>query len=115
MRRSTLAIFVLLASVSLLAACAGEDDPACEDTAPLMRGAMVIATECTGCHSTSATNRNGAPPAVNFDSPPDIDAHEAKIRNRALARQNMPPLPPLGPGPLEAGQIADVQAFLDCR
>ena len=76
---------------------------------------MVIATACTGCHSTSTTNRNGAPPGVNFDSPPDIDLHEASIRTRALVRQTMPPVQPLGPGPLDAAQIADVQAFLDCR
>jgi uncharacterized membrane protein len=115
MLRPTLAIFVLLAAFSLLAACEADPDPACADTAQQMRGAMAIAVNCTGCHSTSATNRNGAPVNVNFDSAPDIDTHEAKIRERAVVRQNMPPAQPLGPGSLEAGEIADIAAFLDCR
>lgn len=114
MLRSTLAIFVLLASFLLLTACEA-DDPACEDTAQQMRGAMVIAVNCTGCHSTSAINRNGAPVNVNFDSPPDIDVHGAKIRLRAVERRNMPPSPPLGPGSLDDAEVTDLQAFLDCR
>lgn len=115
MPRSTLEIFTLLAAVALFAGCGDETDPACQDTAQQMRGAMVIAVNCLGCHSTSANNRNGAPIGVNFDSPPDIDLHQDKIRERAVVRQNMPPPAPLGPGPLEAAEIADVQAFLDCR
>lgn len=113
MLRSTLTIFALVASASLLAACGGNDD--CADTAQQMRGAMVIAVSCTTCHSAAANDRNGAPIAVNFDSPPDIDLHEDKIRTRAIERRNMPPAPPLGPGALDADEIADLEAFLDCR
>jgi uncharacterized membrane protein len=115
MFRPTRAIFVLLASVSLFAGCDGGPEPGCEDMAQQVRGAMTLGTRCTGCHSTSTTNRNGAPSGVNFDSPPDIDLHQDKIRNRALVMRNMPPLPPLGQGPLTDAERADVQAFLDCR
>lgn len=114
MHRPTRAILVLLACAALLAACDGPA-PGCEDMAQQVRGAMTLADRCTGCHSTATTDRNGAPAGVNFDSPPDIDEHEDKIRNRALVMRNMPPRPPLGPGALSDAEVADVQAFLDCR
>jgi uncharacterized membrane protein len=116
MLRSTLKIFFLLASFSFLAACGGGDDgPDCTDTAQQMRGSMVIAMTCTNCHSASLTGtaRNGAPPAVNFDNAADIDMHEAKIRTRAIDVPSMPPA--ANGGPIAANQIADLEAFLDCR
>jgi uncharacterized membrane protein len=115
MLRPTRAIFVLLASLSLLAACDGGPEPGCEDMAQQVRGAMTLANRCTGCHSTSANDRNGAPAGVNFDSAADIDVHQDKMRNRAVVMRNMPPAPPLGQGPLTDAEVADVQAFLDCR
>lgn len=116
MLRSTLKLLVLLASFSFLAACGGGDDgPDCTDTMATSRGALVIGANCTGCHSATSANRNGAPPAVNFDNGADIDTHEARIRDRAINLKTMPPAAPTGPGPLPAGQASDLEAYLDCR
>jgi len=115
MLRSTLKLLVLLASFSFLAACGGDDGPDCTDTMAQMRGSVVVMGTCTACHSATSANRNGAPPAVNFDSAADIDTHEARIRDRAINLKTMPPAPPTGSGPLAAGQISDLEAYLDCR
>ncbi len=113
MLRSTLKLLVILASFSSLAACGGGDEgPDCTDTAAQMRGSMVIATSCTGCHSEASANRMSAPPNVNFDDAADIDMHETRIRARAI--NNVPSvMPPTGA--LSASQKSDLEAYLDCR
>ena len=116
MLRLTLKTFVLLASFSFIAACGGGDEAAdCSDTMAQMRGFMIVDGGCKTCHSDTSANRNGAPAMVNFDNPNDIDMFESGIRTRAISQKTMPPAAPLGTGPLNDGQISDLQAFLDCR
>jgi uncharacterized membrane protein len=113
MLRSTLKIFFLLASFSFLAACGGGDDgPDCTDTAAQNRGMTVIASTCQNCHASSVTGaaRMNAPVTVTFDDAGDIDMHDDRIRVRAVEMKTMPPA-----GALPAGQISDLEAFLDCR
>lgn len=113
MLRSTVKMLALLASFSFVAACGGGDEgPACDDPAAEMRGSAVIMTACLSCHSANSTNRQNAPANVNFDTPADIDTHEARIRIRAIGDQTMPPA---ASGTLSAAQVSDLETFLDCR
>jgi len=117
MLRSTVKMLALLASLSFVVACGGDDGdggPDCTDTMAQMRGSAVIMGSCLGCHSTTATDRQSAPPNINFDTPADITAHEDRIRARAIDK-NPTPMPPPAAGTLGANQISDLEAFLDCR
>ena len=115
MIRSTLKMLALLASFSFVAACGGGDEgPACDDPAAEMRGAAVVMGTCLSCHSVDSANRQSAPPNINFDTPADIDAHEARIRARAIDKSPSP-MPPPAAATLSNSQISDLEAFLDCR
>jgi mono/diheme cytochrome c family protein len=118
MLRSTVKMLALLASLSFVVACGGDDGdsgPDCTDTMAQMRGATVISTTCQSCHAgtVTGTDRGGAPDAITFDDAADIDAQEARIRARAIDKSPTP-MPP-APGSLSAAQIADLEAYLDCR
>lgn len=116
MIRSTLKMLALLASFSFVAACGGDDGGGadCTDTAQQMRGATVISSTCQSCHagSVTGTDRGGAPDTVTFDDGADITTHEERIRVRAIDLKTMPPA---ASGTLSAAQIADLEAYLDCR
>lgn len=112
MLRSTLKTLGLLASLTFIGACGGDDggEVDCTDMAAQMRGSMVVMGTCTGCHSENATDRMSAPDGVDFDDAADVDMYEAGIRTRAIDEKTMPPT-----GPLSAEQISDLQTYLDCR
>jgi uncharacterized membrane protein len=122
MIRSTLKMLALLASFSFVAACGGDDggvdctDPA--TAAAQARGQAIVADTTSGCQSCHASsvpvaNRGGAPENITFDDAADITTNEERMRVRALEQKTMPPA--AGGGPLNAGQLDDLQAFLDCR
>jgi hypothetical protein len=48
-------------------------------------GQTFFATYCIGCHSSTATNRNGAPSDFNYDTEADIKMHLADIDTEAAA------------------------------
>ena len=50
---------------------------------------------CTSCHSTTATNRNGAPAGYDWDDEASVRAHLAMIRDAVGVGNYMPPLAPL--------------------
>jgi uncharacterized membrane protein len=119
MIRSTLKTLALLASFSFIAACGGDDGGGtdCTDTAAQTRGAAIIADGTAGCQSCHAStkvgaDRGGAPPAVTFDTPANITTQEERIRVRALEQKTMPPATART---LNAGELDDLEAFLDCR
>lgn len=119
MIRSTLKMLALLASFSFVAACGGDDGGGadCTDTAAQARGQAIVADGTSGCQSCHASakvgaDRGGAPPAITFDDAADITTNEERMRVRALDQKTMPPAPG---GPLNAGQLSDLEAFLDCR
>lgn len=120
MLRSTVKMLALLASLSFFAACGGDDGdsgPDCTDMAAQMRGAMIVSTGCQGCHASTVLgpDRSGAPDTVTFDNAADIDQHEGRIRARAIEKDPSP-MPPANSGvTLTPAQIADLEAYLDCR
>lgn len=102
--------------ILLLVACGVEDaapaDP-CDDV-PYASwetfGAGFVTENCTGCHSSTSTNRREAPEDINFDSAADVWLHADRILVRAGAEP--PTMPPLG------GTTADdrelLRAWLEC-
>ncbi len=42
-------------------------------------GQNFVASNCITCHSASSANRRGAPPGVDFDTLPGIQAHADRI------------------------------------
>ena len=46
---------------------------------------MFFTTYCTGCHSSSAANREGAPSDFNFDTEAEIKLHAADIDTEAAS------------------------------
>ena len=83
-------------------------------------GQTFFTTYCTGCHSSTATNRNGAPSDMNFDSEADIDMHLADIDAEAASgpaatNTEMPELDgPVSEPPTTAERVTLGQ-FLACE
>ena len=121
MLRSTVKMLALLASFAFVVACGGDDGGGgtdCTDTAAQTRGEAIITNTtsgCQSCHGSAVTgaDRGGAPTTITFDNAANITTHEERIRVRALEQKTMPP--PAAGGPLNAGQLSDLETFLDCR
>ncbi|MCG8423017.1 MAG: c-type cytochrome [Proteobacteria bacterium] len=115
MSKQTIRILAFLSAIVLAAVgCGGDDDGGeCPDnsTADQMMGAMLIASQCQGCHLASLTGaaRNNAPPNVNFDTAEDVMNREGRIRARAIDSSGMPP-----GGGLTQAQKDLVEIYLDC-
>jgi len=75
--------------LSLFASCTSSPSGAtCPDSnAPTYGsfGQTFMATYCTDCHSSTATNRHSAPSDINFDSMDDIRTHLTDIDVEAAA------------------------------
>lgn len=89
-----------------LLACTGTDgggdtaaavDPMCAD-APVVTyetfGAGFLAENCQSCHASTATDREGAPDHVTFDTVEDVWKHRTRVLG--LAASEAPTMPPLG-------------------
>jgi hypothetical protein len=53
-----------------------------------------FASYCTTCHSSTATNRQGAPAGYNWDDETSVRAHLAMIRDAVGVGNYMPPIAP---------------------
>ncbi len=84
------------------------------DTAPTLTwdnfGQGFMDSYCQRCHASDATDRNGAPTTVIFDTEADVIANEDRIRARALG--DSPTMPPEGGVPDE--ERALLELWLDC-
>lgn len=89
----------------LFAACASLDAPpavaeakaerpaACADTVQVTWeswGHGFFLTYCNACHSGTASNRNGAPEGVDFDTRAQASALKARVYARVLEEGTMP-------------------------
>lgn len=97
----------VLALLLALAACQGDgtdpsDTSGTADTGPsLCDDAPVVTWEnfgsgfttesCQACHASTATDRQGAPEAVVFDTEEDVLAHADSILGRVIDTMDMPP------------------------
>ncbi len=81
------AIMIFGASTSAASAVAGTGPGSFEDAR------HVIDRRCAVCHSERPTDMSfgGAPAGVMFDTPEQIMAHAARIRERAVIQRTMPP------------------------
>lgn len=66
-------------------------------------------TYCAACHSSSATERYGAPEGVDFDTPQQVLDQAERVRARVLEAQTMP----LGGG-VPAEDLTLLAEWLDC-
>ena len=88
-----------------LAACQGDDDttpagtadtgPSLCDDAPVVTwenfGSGFTTESCQACHASTATDRQGAPEAVVFDTEEDALALADRILDRVVDTSDMPP------------------------
>lgn len=94
-----------LAILLALAACQGDDGattsetadtgPSLCDDAPVVTwenfGSGFTTESCQACHASTATDRQGAPEAVVFDTEEDALAHADSILGRVIDMGDMPP------------------------
>ncbi len=85
--------------------CGAEDRPVTWDG--YTRGFFL--TYCAACHSSSATERYGAPEGVDFDTPQQVLDQAERVRARVLEAQTMP----LGGG-VPAEDLTLLAEWLDC-
>lgn len=118
MFRSTAMILAFFGSLVFFAGCGGSDDEglgACptDSAVQQMEGLMVLTNNCLGCHSSTSTNRMGAPETANFDDATTVknskDAIYAKVNGTYTSGSIMPPT-----GMLGAEAIDDIRVYLSC-
>jgi len=57
----------------------GADCPTTNPPSYASFGQTFMTTYCTSCHSSSSTNRHGAPKSMNFDTEADVKKHADDI------------------------------------
>lgn len=91
-----ISLLVCALSLSLLA-CGddvGDGDVGDCDTSTLTYdnfGSSFMTSYCLDCHSTSASNRQGAPISVDFDSLMDVQNQASSVNRRSGIGTTMPP------------------------
>jgi uncharacterized membrane protein len=55
-------------------------------------GSAYMTSYCLGCHSTNASNRQGAPISVNFDTLEQVQNQASRVDARSGAGSSMPPV-----------------------
>jgi len=105
------AVFALLALVACGAANESLGQRSCPSGGtPLTYetfGAEFFGQWCESCHAASATNRNGAPPDVTFDTQAEVITWKDRIYARAADDNTSMPLGPDGPDSTTRHQLGD--------
>jgi len=88
-----LALWLMLALPASVSSSSTGTDSAAPATASFADARHVIDRRCGACHSMEPSDSTiAAPPAgVTFDLPAQIQAHAARIRERAVVTRTMPP------------------------
>ncbi len=105
--------WLLAVPLALSCACGPEtlDSRACPANAGALTyesfGKPFLDRWCNGCHAAASPNRNGAPSAVVFDTPDDVQQWKARIF--ALAADDNDSMPPNldGPPPDDRRRLGD--------
>jgi uncharacterized membrane protein len=110
--------FLCVIAIALVAAC--DDGTPTGSTCPTSNaptygsfGEVFFTTYCTGCHSGSAADRNGAPDDFNFDTEAEVKQHAVDIDTEAASgpkatNSDMPELD----GPVTQAPTTDERVLL---
>ena len=120
MRTRSAFFFLSVTCFGLGLGCASDSEEESEDTAYpvcdtglevtwLNWGEGFLLTHCSGCHSSEAPERHGAPEGVNFDTEKEALDGAAAIVRVVLEEQTMPPA-----GGIQDDEMALLEAWLSC-
>jgi uncharacterized membrane protein len=117
--------FAFVIAIALVVGC--DDGTPTASTCPTSNaptygsfGEVFFTTYCTGCHSASAADRDGAPDDFNFDTEAEIKQHAADIDTEAASGPKatntaMPELDSAVPQAPSTDERALLGQFLACE